>query len=234
MLPALKFTMAEEPAAARNPYVALDFDDGGMSVVRLKPLGAGGGGGESSASSAKGEPSIHMDEVSHSLDVLLPSGRHQHFDYMAPGSVLSDSHDQQRVWDAFMPQRVEAFLEGVNVNIMAYGQTGSGKTHTMFGPPGIMQGAGDRRFGTELNPDYGLFPRGLLDISRRVKELNSSGDGGKKYILTCSCVELGMVGMVDMFVSSDISFTDLMMDVSSERRGEEKSYERAANSEVRS
>ena len=46
--------------------------------------------------------------------------------------------DQAELYDAFMPQRVQAFLDGINVNIMAYGQTGSGKTHTVFGPPGIM------------------------------------------------------------------------------------------------
>ena len=52
-----------------------------------------------------------------------------------PNHVLEGDVDQEQLYAAFMPQRVEAFLAGINVNIMAYGQTGSGKTHTMFGPP---------------------------------------------------------------------------------------------------
>ena len=52
--------------------------------------------------------------------------------------MIPPEADQAALYDAFMPKRVAAFLDGVNVNVMAYGQTGSGKTHTMFGPPGIM------------------------------------------------------------------------------------------------
>lgn len=55
-----------------------------------------------------------------------------------------------------MPQRVAAFLNGINVNIMCYGQTGSGKTHTMFGPPGLMDKAAEGIFGEAVNPDYGV------------------------------------------------------------------------------
>jgi len=55
---------------------------------------------------------------------------------------------------------------------MAYGQTGSGKTHTMFGPPGIMSRAANAEYGLELAADYGLYPRGLLDIVNRVRQLN--------------------------------------------------------------
>ena len=42
--------------------------------------------------------------------------------------------DNQALFDAFMPKRIDAFLAGVNVSVMAYGQT-QRKTHTMFGPP---------------------------------------------------------------------------------------------------
>ena len=56
----------------------------------------------------------------------------------------------------FMPHRVAAFLQGINVNIMCYGQTGSGKTHTMFGPPGLMAKAATGAFGDSVSPDYGV------------------------------------------------------------------------------
>jgi hypothetical protein len=56
---------------------------------------------------------------------------------------------------------------------MAYGQTGSGKTHTVFGPPGILARAGAGEYGTDIHHDYGLFPRGVITIFRRVEELRA-------------------------------------------------------------
>ena len=57
------------------------------------------------------------------------------------------------------------------MNIMCYGQTGSGKTHTMFGPPGLMDAAGSGAFGGDLCHEYGLCPRGLLDIMGKLSVL---------------------------------------------------------------
>jgi hypothetical protein len=105
-----------------------------------------------------------------------------------------------------MPARIDGFLDGVNVNVMAYGQTGSGKTHTVFGPPGIMAKAGAGELGHGLHADYGIYARGLWTIYERVQALNRSaaaGDGGGvSYVLTASCVELSMMGNLDMLVKS--------------------------------
>ena len=106
-------------------------DDGGLAVVRIKPLGAGGGGGERSAAGVTalhatdkgvvvtGDPGSSRGTVSSSRG----GGRL----YSYPRHVCAARHDNAAIYDMFMPQRVELFLKGTNVNIMAYGQTGSGK-----------------------------------------------------------------------------------------------------------
>jgi len=106
------------------------------------------------------------------------------------------------MYDQYMPMRIEAFLNGFDCNIMAYGQTGSGKTHTMFGPPGIMSRAANAEYGLEPPADYGLYPRGLLDIVCRVRKLNDAATN-LKFVLTSSAVEVGIFGKVDMFVQAE-------------------------------
>ena len=96
-----------------------------------------------------------------------------------------------------MPQRVEKFLSGTNVNVMAYGQTGSGKTHTIFGPPGIMARAGSGELGPGTHAAYGICPRGILDIMRRVEELRRAS-ADKRYVLVASAVELSIAGNIDL------------------------------------
>ena len=73
-----------------------------------------------------------------------------------PSHVIAPTMDQAELYDAFMPKRVQAFLDGINVNIMAYGQTGSGKTHTVFGPPGIMARAAG---GANADPNWCVCTR---------------------------------------------------------------------------
>ena len=81
---------------------------------------------------------------------------------------------------------------------MCYGQTGSGKTHTMFGPPGLMAQAGSGAFGENLHAEYGLCPRGLLDIMGKLEVLRQQTK--LIYELTASAVELTMTeGNLDMF-----------------------------------
>eukprot|EP01052_Picozoa_sp_SAG31_P045042 SAG31_NODE_8080_length_1526_cov_1.935529_1_plen_368_part_10 len=108
--------------------------------------------------------------------------------------------DQQAVYDGFMPPRVQAFLDGTNVNVVAYGQTGSGKTHTMFGPPGIMGRAAAGEHGDSVCPDYGLFPRGLLAVFDACIAMRKSGAA---VVLTASAVELSHMGNVDMLARAD-------------------------------
>ena len=172
-----------------------DVDDGGQSVVRIKPMGAGGGGGETSAADGAAAP---MRFSTNPPTVL--AGEHE-FSY--PRHVIGPEQDQQSLFDEFMPARIDGFLDGHNVNVMAYGQTGSGKTHTVFGPPGIMAKAGAGQLGHGICADYGIFPRGLWTIYERVQTLNAaSADSGTSYVLTASCVELSMMGNLDMLVKS--------------------------------
>ena len=121
--------------------------DGGLAVVRIKPLGAGGGGGERSAVS--GIPAVRAVRGTDGRMGVSVGGSAGGKSMMwqnekiwsYPEHVISPEDDQARLYEKFVPQRVEAFLEGFPVNICCYGQTGSGKTHTMFGPPGLMERA---------------------------------------------------------------------------------------------
>ena len=165
------------------------MDDGGLGVVRIKPLGAGGGGGERSAISGPAAG------VSFSANPPHLTVDNREFSY--PSHIITPEMDQQALYDAFMPRRVEAFLAGVNVNVMAYGQTGSGKTHTMFGPPGIMGRAAAGEYGDSLCPGYGLFPRGLLAVFEACEEQRRAG---ATVVLTGSAVELSVMGNQDMLM----------------------------------
>lgn len=110
--------------------------------------------------------------------------------------------DQTEVFQAFMPDRIDAFLDGVNVNMMAYGQTGSGKTHTMFGPPGLMGRAASQ----QVNPDdFGLCPRTVFAVLERLHQAEAEGRV-EKWDLTASAVELSVLeGNLDMMVRSGVA-----------------------------
>ena len=166
-------------------------DDGGLGVVRIKPLGAGGGGGERSAQSALGAAA----GVAYSVQQAQITVAGSEFTY--PSHVIAPDMDQAALYGHFMPPRVQAFLDGVNVNVMAYGQTGSGKTHTMFGPPGIMGRAAAGQYGDDMCAEYGLFPRGVLEIFDAVERMRAAG---AQVVLTASAVELSMMGNRDMLV----------------------------------
>ena len=160
-------------------------DDGGLAIVRIKPLGAGGGGVEKSSTGyLDGEAAIRYDSCE-GITVKHASGEKL---YTYPKHIIPPSVNNEALYDQFLPQRIDAFFNGINVNIMAYGQTGTGKTHTMFGPPGIMERAGKGQYnGIEIEDTYGIFPRSLIHIFHRAKEDNNC-------ILTCSAVELSMFG----------------------------------------
>lgn len=154
-------------------------------MVRIKPLGTGrgerGAAGGASAVSARG------------TTVTV-----QGCDYTFPTYVATAETSQEELYDDFMTGRVDAFFDGYNVNVLAYGQTGTGKTHTTFGPPGTMARAGAGDFGADVIDDYGLFPRGMFAALARLHERRASGDG-RRYVLTCAAVELGLTGNNDMF-----------------------------------
>jgi hypothetical protein len=190
-------TSSKRSTAQRSTSSSGNFvdNDGGLAVVRIKPLGAGGGGGERSA--ASGRAALHAVKGE---GVRVGGGRNKVWTY--PQHVIAPERSQHDLYEKFVPQRIEQFLAGYPVNICCYGQTGSGKTHTMFGPPGLMARAAANEFGDSVCPDYGLFPRGLLNIVSGLREKKHSG-GTLQYYLTASAVELSMIsGNVDMFVKS--------------------------------
>ncbi|EOD20793.1 hypothetical protein EMIHUDRAFT_117465 [Emiliania huxleyi CCMP1516] len=168
------------------------MNDGGLAVVRMKPLGAGGGGGErSSASGAPSGVTFSAPKAEVTVDGRL-------FSY--PSHVIAPEMDQQALYDAFMPVNMQAFVDGVNVNVIAYGQTGSGKTHTVFGPPGILARAAAGELGDGVDQDYGLFPRGVLGAVDTVGKLRQEGIAA---VLTASAVELSIMGNEDMLARSE-------------------------------
>ena len=172
-------------------------EDGGLGVVRIKPLGAGGGGGERS--------SIHATSSAVTYSVPRAEIKIDGRDFTYPSHVIAPDMDQAALYDHFMPPRIRQFLDGVNVNVMAYGQTGSGKTHTMFGPPGIMARAASGQLGDGVCAEYGLFPRGVLEIFDAVEALKASG---VRAVLTASAVELSIAGNRDMLSEKAVAVQD--------------------------
>lgn len=166
---------------------------GGQTVFRVKPLGSGRGGAERSAlGGGGGATNVRWTDRSVSVD-----GRSFSASRVAPPEV-----DNATLFEEFMPSRVEGFLDGYNVNVLTYGQTGSGKTHTLFGPPGTMARAAGGEFGTDAHECYGLFPRGMIEVFRRLGDQRERFAGSSAFVLTASAVELSMMGNVDMFVKS--------------------------------
>ena len=165
-------------------------DNKGLGIIRVKPIGAGGGGGESSSN--KGFSAIKYSESTISIDG-------KSFSY--PKMVVTPDTSQESLFNEFMPDHIQGFLDGYNVNIIAYGQTGSGKTYTVFGPPGCMDRAGKGDYGNNIHENYGLFPRALYNIFHRLEELKESASSNA-YMMTCAAVELSSMGNEDMFNKS--------------------------------
>eukprot|EP00944_MAST-04C_sp_MAST-4C-sp1_P012881 g12881.t1 len=178
---------------------------GGNTIIRVKPVGAGGGGVESSAKDmTDNEAGLRYLPTGESvgpggggrIDIVEGNFMGKSFDYM--DSVVPPEIDNEQLYSAFLPSRVEAFMSGYNVNLLAYGQTGTGKTHTMLGTPGVMKRAGRGDYGMSVHKDYGIFPRAALDIFLQYKQLSSSSEN-ETYVLTAHSVELSMLlGNQDM------------------------------------
>lgn len=161
--------------------------DGGLAIVRVKPINAGGGGVErSGAGLADGEGALRFGGDLRGIRVMTRAGAGGR-DFKYPSHVIPPSLDNAGLFDQFLPCRIDAFFEGVDVNVMCYGQTGTGKTHTIFGTPGIMSRAGRGEYGHAVTLDYGIFPRTLLAVFARAQAL------GDSCVVTCSAIELDMV-----------------------------------------
>ena len=93
----------------------------GLVIIRVKPLGAGGGGVEASGGGLEnGKGSLRYGDGTVQVLSQIPKT------YTYARDVIRPEMDNAALYASMMPSRVDAFLSGVNVNIMAYGQTGTG------------------------------------------------------------------------------------------------------------
>ena len=120
-------------------------------------------------------------------------------DYQWSLPVLVEQ-DNAALFEECLPAKIDDFLHGYNVNFLAFGQTGSGKSHSMFGPPGSMNLPMENHNSSSA-PEYGIFPRALSTILDQVQEWNNNNNESK-YLLTCSAVELSVMGNLDLFRKS--------------------------------
>ena len=64
-----------------------------------------------------------------------------------------------------------------------------------------MARAAKGKFGIDVIPEYGLFPRGLIELYHSLQALRAAG-GETEYVMTVSAVELALEGNLDMFDKS--------------------------------
>lgn len=132
------------------------------------------GGGTTGVTSSKAVKDI--DEAGCSVTVGNSSGAGgTAFSY--PFAVAGPDASQSEVYSKSLPDLVEAFVQGYNVNYLAFGQTGSGKTHTIFGPRGSMVKAAKDLAGVSLDDDWrsclddncGMMVRVALEVMEAAK-----------------------------------------------------------------
>ena len=127
------------------------------------------------------------------------------FDF--PRAVVPPNADQEALYSlSECDKYCDDLINGYEVNVLAFGQTGSGKTHTIFGPPGLMERAGNGEFGVECVPEYGLMPRVLYRLVDRVEELNAAGQ--ERYALQASAIELHYGQNLDLLYGKCPCFTE--------------------------
>lgn len=124
--------------------------------VRIRPNGKDGG---HAVREQVGDKKLHSWDESKLTVHDNQTKKNQKFTY--PAAIVHPEHDQEETYQAIMPDMIESFLQGFDCTFMAYGQTGTGKTHTMFGPPQSLKSFGQSG---EVEPNWGLLPRALVDI----------------------------------------------------------------------
>ncbi|GMH80492.1 hypothetical protein TrLO_g15753 [Triparma laevis f. longispina] len=150
-------------------------DNGGMSVVRLKPLGAGGCCVESSAESkTDASPPLTYNIAPGNKSITVYNKT-----WSYPKHVIPPTSFQEETYDKFVPVRIQSCLEGFNVSIMA---------------------AGAGEYGTTVTPNYGIFPQSIIEIYNKLKEARST-----PYVLMASTIELAITGAVDMLTGESAS-----------------------------
>ena len=159
--------MAPEPApAARHPRQARQ-DRLQRGRAAAKRAGAAGGGGKRGGGGGVVDIELAVRiRPGPEPAVRVGAGgavqvQEESFGYQS--SVVCGS-DQTVAFDALASRLVRRAQEGYSCTLMAYGQTGSGKTHTMFGPTGCLTEASVAAAGGGIPPDWGLFPRAVLEM----------------------------------------------------------------------
>ena len=87
-------------------------------MVRIKPLGIG----RSDAGDGTSYSALNAAPVTFSVETndITIAGR----SFTYPSHVIAPSMDNEALFNAFMPPRIKAFIDGVNVNVMAVGPAG--------------------------------------------------------------------------------------------------------------
>ena len=108
----------------------VEGDDGGNAIVRVKPVGAGGGGVEKSGMGMKNNEAALRYQVTDGnigdgggghIDIVAGNVSGKTFNYL--NHVIPPETDNEKLYNFFLPRRIDAFMDGYNVNLMAYGQT---------------------------------------------------------------------------------------------------------------
>ena len=107
------------------------------------------------------------------------------FDYSYNSFIKSDQEgyaSNDTVYDNIGSGVLEQAWGGYNVCLFAYGQTGAGKSYSMMG----------------YGEDYGIIPRALKEIFRRIREDN---DSAVEYQVESSMMEIYNEQIRDLFNS---------------------------------
>ena len=161
-------------------------------ACRIKPLGAE----QREAGTQSQKQLVSWDESS------ITTSRTRH---TFPRPVLPAEATQQQVYETLLPDLLNGFLSGMDVNFLALGQTGAGKTHSIFGPAKSMHRAfasGD----ATIQSEHGILIRALTDIHERVCLINSSGEA--RAILSGSMVELNFDNPLDLLNEKQLCALD--------------------------
>ncbi|KAK1946647.1 Kinesin-related protein 3 [Phytophthora citrophthora] len=107
-------------------------------------------------------PSVTMQSDGRSVTFQAPTVAHGEARLFQFDANLTETCDQETVYNQVAQPIVEDVMAGYNGTILAYGQTATGKTHTMVGPGDLVHG--DQR---------GLIPRALEDIFDQAEKTRS-------------------------------------------------------------
>eukprot|EP00941_MAST-03F_sp_MAST-3F-sp1_P003224 g3224.t1 len=119
--------------------------------------------------------------------------------------VLSESEQQESIFQKCVEPLLDGCFEGFNATIFAYGQTGSGKTHTMGTGFAALVNSENIERGTEdnclLTPQDGVIPRVMTHLFSRASEAKAKS--GDIISMSCSYLELYKENVKDLLKPSE-------------------------------